>query len=117
MLWIIIRAAAFFAALISDGKAEEGLASKYDTSSGRELACGGALNEDSLAAAHKTLPCGSRVRVTNRTNGKSVVLTINDRGPFVRGRIIDLTPAAARAIEMNDLAEVSISSERPTQGP
>jgi rare lipoprotein A len=49
-------------------------------------------------AAHKTLPFGTRVRVTNTRNGRSVVVTINDRGPFIRGRIIDLSPAAASAI-------------------
>ncbi|HEY7245295.1 MAG TPA: septal ring lytic transglycosylase RlpA family protein [Xanthobacteraceae bacterium] len=116
MLWIIIHAAALCAALASNGKAEEGTASKYDRSSGKEVACGGSLDESSLTAAHKTLPCGSRVRVTNRTNGKSVVVTINDRGPFVSGRIIDLSPAAARAIGMNDLSHVSISSEKPARG-
>ena len=51
-----------------------------------------------MTAAHKTLPFGTKVRVTNRKNGKTVVVTINDRGPFVRGRVIDLTPAGARAL-------------------
>ena len=49
-------------------------------------------------AAHKTLPFGSKVRVTNLRNGRSVVVKINDRGPFVRGRVIDLSPRAAQAI-------------------
>ena len=53
-----------------------------------------------MTAAHQTLPLGSSVRVTNRTNGKSVTVLINDRGPFVGGRVIDLSYAAARAVDM-----------------
>ena len=51
-----------------------------------------------MSAAHKSLPFGTRVRVTNLRNGMSAVVRINDRGPFVKGRIIDLTPTAAQAI-------------------
>ena len=79
--------------------------------SGTRVACGGSLEENALTAAHKSLPCGSRARVTNKTNGKSVVVVINDRGPFVHGRVIDLTPAAARAIGLSGLTRVSVSSE------
>jgi rare lipoprotein A len=100
MLWIIVRIAALITALMSSASAEEGLASRYGRASGTQVACGGSLNENALTAAHRSLPCGcgSRVRVTSRRNGKSVVVTINDRGPFVRGRVVDLTPAAARAV-------------------
>ena len=59
-------------------------------------------------AAHRTLPFGTMVRVTNRGSGRSVVVRINDRGPFVRGRIIDLTPAAARALGFSGLANVEV---------
>jgi rare lipoprotein A len=62
-----------------------------------------------LTAAHKSLPFGTHVRVTNQRNGKSVVVRINDRGPFVRGRVIDLTPAGASAIGMSGLAPVSLA--------
>lgn len=58
------------------------------------VACGGRFNPSAMTAAHKTLPCGTRVRVTNVRNGRSVDVTINDRGPYVRGRIIDLSKAA-----------------------
>ena len=51
-----------------------------------------------MSAAHKSLPFGTRVRVTNLRNGMSAVVRVNDRGPFVKGRIIDLTPTAAQAI-------------------
>jgi rare lipoprotein A len=64
------------------------------------VACGGRFNPNALTAAHKTLPCGTKVRVTNKRNGKSVVVTINDRGPFVKGRIIDLSKRAAQVIQM-----------------
>jgi rare lipoprotein A len=77
---------------------EDGMASTYGRDSGNKVACGGELNASALTAAHKAFPCGARVRVTNKGNGRSVVVTINDRGPFVHGRVIDLTPAAAGAI-------------------
>jgi rare lipoprotein A len=66
----------------------------------QQLASGGRFNPNALTAAHKTLPFGTRVRVTNRNNGESVVVTINDRGPYVGGRIIDLSRAAAQSISM-----------------
>jgi rare lipoprotein A len=97
--------------LFGSADAEEGVASQYGRESGNRAACGGELNEGALTAAHKTLPCGTRVRVTNKSNGKSVKVTITDRGPFARGRVIDLTPAAARAIGMKDLAAVSVRKE------
>jgi rare lipoprotein A len=68
------------------------------------------LNPLALTAAHRTLPFGTKVKVTNRHNGRSVVVTINDRGPFVRGRVIDVTPAAARVLGFSGLAQVSIDS-------
>ena len=89
--------------------AESGIASLYATrEQGTRTSSGRALHDGALTAAHKTLPFGSRVRVTNRTNGRSVVVTITDRGPFVRGRVIDLTPAGARAIGMSGLASVTV---------
>ena len=111
MIWITIRIAAVITALIGSTKAEEGIASRYGRESGSVVACGGSLNEDALTAAHRSLPCGSRVRVTNKSNGQSVVVTINDRGPFVKGRVIDLTPAATRAIGIRETARVSIARE------
>jgi rare lipoprotein A len=67
---------------------------------GRRTANGERFDQDALTAAHKTLPFGTKVRVTNAANGKSVVVRINDRGPFVRGREIDLSKGAARAVGM-----------------
>ncbi len=85
-----------------------GVASVYSTESGSGTASGQKLNPQALTAAHRTLPFGSKVKVTNKHNGRSVVVTINDRGPFVRGRVIDVTPAAARVLGFSGLAQVSI---------
>jgi rare lipoprotein A len=83
-----------------------GIASVYSTESGTGTASGQRLNPGALTAAHRTLPFGTKVRVTNKKNGRSVVVTINDRGPFVRGRVIDLTPAGARALGFAGLTQV-----------
>ena len=64
-----------------------------------------------MTAAHRTLPCGTHVRVENKQNGRSVVVTINDRGPYIKSRIIDLTPAAAQALRFSGLARVSVTVE------
>lgn len=73
------------------------------------LASGGRFNPDAFTAAHKTLPFGTRVRVTNKYNGQSVNVVINDRGPYIAGRIIDLSRAAAGAINMKDKGVVPVS--------
>ena len=58
------------------------------------------MNPSAMTAAHKSLPFGTRIKVVNKSNGKSVVVRINDRGPFIRGRIVDLSKAAAKSIGM-----------------
>jgi rare lipoprotein A len=68
------------------------------------------MNPGALRAAHPSLPFGTKVRVTNNHTGRSVVVRINDRGPFVKGRVIDLSPAAARAIGVGGIAQVSLST-------
>jgi rare lipoprotein A len=72
-----------------------GLASYYSHS---RTASGETFNAGDLTAAHRTLPFGSRVRVTNLSNGQSVTVRINDRGPFVRGRIVDVSHPAAEKL-------------------
>ena len=69
--------------------------------SGRRTASGQAFDSGALTAAHRSLPFGSKVTVTNPENGRSVTVVINDRGPFTRGVTLDLTRGAARAIGMN----------------
>src|SRR5258707_10163776 len=85
-----------------------GVASVYSTESGSKTASGQKLNPAALTAAHRSLPLGSKVTVTNKSNGRSVVVTINDRGPFVRGRVIDVSPTAARALGFSGLTQVSV---------
>jgi rare lipoprotein A len=90
---------------------QAGLASVYSHESGSGTASGQKLNREALTAAHRTLPFGSKVKVTNKRNGRSVVVTINDRGPFVRGRVIDVTPAAAQALGFSGIAQVTLNAE------
>jgi rare lipoprotein A len=76
-----------------------GLASWYGGSlHGRRTASGERFDQEALTAAHRSLPLGRRARVTNLENGRSVIITVTDRGPFVRGRIIDLSRGAARRL-------------------
>jgi rare lipoprotein A len=97
---------------VTPAVAQTGIASVYgpsDHDGGGPLAANGEhINTKALSAAHKSLPFGTLVRVTNKRNHRSVVVRINDRGPYVKGRIIDLTPAGARAIGMDGLAQVDV---------
>ena len=77
---------------------QTGQASWYGHEGGNKTANGERYHPGGLTAAHRTLPMGTRVRVTNNRNGRSVVVRINDRGPFTGGRIIDLSEGAAAAI-------------------
>ena len=80
---------------------EKGIASWYGGKfHGRKTASGERYDMNKMTAAHKTLPFGTRVRVTNLDTGRKVVVRINDRGPFIRGRVIDLSRAAARKMDM-----------------
>lgn len=79
-----------------EGPSSIGFASFYGAEfDGRRTASGARFDSDALTAAHRTLPFGTRVRVTNLKNGRSVVVTINDRGPFRRGRVLDVSKRAA----------------------
>jgi rare lipoprotein A len=92
-----------------EAKSTSGVASYYK--SGKQTANGESFNPNGLTAAHRTLPFGTKVRVTNMRNGKSVVVRINDRGPFIRGRVIDLSLGAAKLVEMTSsgVAKVTYS--------
>ena len=89
---------------------QSGVASWYGGKfHGRQTANGERYNQNALTAAHRTLPFGTRVRVTNTANGDSVVVRINDRGPFVGGRVIDLSRAAASSLGIDGLGRVKIA--------
>lgn len=90
-------AAIVFALLSHASAAQVGSASWYALD-GRTTANGERMNSRRMTAAHRRLPFGTRIRVTNLRNGKSVIVRINDRGPFVRGRILDVSKAAARRL-------------------
>lgn len=81
--------------------AEEGIAAYYsDVFQGKKTASGDIYDRNKLTAAHKTLPYGTRVKVTRLKNDKSVIVTITDRGPYTKKRIIDLSYAAAQKIDL-----------------
>lgn len=90
---------------------QTGIASYYGFESGRRTANGERFNPHGMTAAHRTLPFGTMVRVTHTRTGASVMVRINDRGPFIRGRIIDLSLGAAVAlgIKGHGVAHVSLS--------
>ena len=112
MVLIILTGLAYQSSPIQYAAAADrgGVASVYSTESGGKTASGQKLNPQALTAAHRTLPFGTKVKVTNKHNGHSVVVTINDRGPFVRGRVIDVTPAAARVLGFSGLAQVTVDA-------
>jgi len=91
---------------------QTGQASYYGYGAGSQTASGARFNPNAMTAAHRTLPFGTKVRVTNKRNGKTVVVTINDRGPFIRGRIIDLSTAAAGVIGMRSSGVAPVLVER-----
>ncbi len=90
----------------------EGKASYYaDHFVGKRTASGVPYDRNKMTAAHQTLPFGTKVRVTNLSNGREVIVTINDRGPFVKGRIIDVSRAAAQKLDFikQGITDVSIA--------
>jgi rare lipoprotein A len=76
---------------------------------GRRTASGETFNTNDLTAAHRTLPFGTRVRVVNKKTGRSVVVRINDRGPYAHGRVIDLSKASAQAIGISGVGSVEVA--------
>ena len=102
---LIAKAAAIFFLVFTVAAHSENVFPQYGNASwygksfhGKKTASGQLFNQNALTGANRTLPFGSVVRVTNLRNGKSVDVTINDRGPFIRTRIIDISRAAAREI-------------------
>jgi rare lipoprotein A len=79
---------------------------------GRRTANGERFDQNAMTAAHPTLPLGTRVRVTNLRNGRTVTVRINDRGPYVRGRVIDLSKAAAAALGFKEQGLTPVEIER-----
>ena|SRR5690242_1145142 len=107
-LFAVLCGAMFVVTGAQVAQAQSGLASIYGYEGGR-TASGERASVKALTAAHRSFPFGSHVRVTNKRNGKSVVVRINDRGPFVKGRVIDVTPAAAHALGFSGIAPVELA--------
>jgi rare lipoprotein A len=91
-----------------------GIASVY---SGQHTASGETMKTGEMTAAHRTLPFGTKVTVVNHNNGRSAVVRINDRGPFIRGRVIDLSPAAGLALGIDGFTTVSLSTKLKAHRP
>jgi len=89
---------------------QRGIASYYHH--GRRTASGERFDPGAMTAAHRTLPFGSRVRVTDERTGRSVIVRINDRGPFTRGRVIDLAHGPARALGMTGAGVARVAVHR-----
>ncbi|WP_426410418.1 septal ring lytic transglycosylase RlpA family protein [Bradyrhizobium ganzhouense] len=91
------------------GRSFSGMASYYGNESGSRTASGQRFNQNAMTAAHRSLPFGTKLRVTH--GGSSVIVTINDRGPFVRGRVLDLSTGAARAIGLTGAGVGRVTAE------
>jgi rare lipoprotein A len=100
------------------GSPETGLAAVYsDKLHGRKTASGERYDRNALTAAHKTLPFGTRVKVTHSKNQKTVTVRINDRGPVQAGRILDLSPVAAKALGISTKGMGEVSAEVVGEAP
>ena len=115
---LFVSAAAGFYPAFADAKPEDtsgrpiqsGQASWYGPGfHGRRTASGETFNANAMTAAHRTLPFGTRVRVLNKRTGQSVVVRINDRGPYAHGRVLDLSRASAQAIGISGVGSIEIA--------
>lgn len=93
------------------GYSEKGIASWYGSESGNRTAMGARFNPQGFTAAHKTLPLPTKVKVTNLRNGRSVDVVVNDRGPFKKNRLIDLSHGAAKKIGLDKLGLTKVKVE------
>ncbi|WP_338693344.1 septal ring lytic transglycosylase RlpA family protein [Bradyrhizobium sp. 26S5] len=112
-----LQMAAFEPTRADDAKPDEcGIASVYSTLS-EETASGQDTSVNDRTAAHRSLPFGTLVRVNNQENGKSVLVRVTDRGPFVSGRIIDLSQIAAHELGFADLSKVCLKILSTSESP
>ena len=96
-------------ASVGGGHSFSGMASYYGNESGSKTASGARFNQNAMTAAHRSLPFGTKLRVSH--GGRSVVVTINDRGPFIRGRVLDLSTGAARAVGLTGAGVGRVTAE------
>jgi rare lipoprotein A len=107
---VMLVSGLMLAASAQTASAQCGRASWYALTS--KTASGERMNPSAMTAAHRNLPFGAKVRVTNKRNGKAVVVRINDRGPFIKGRVIDLSKAAARQLGFIGAGHTSVCMAR-----
>ena len=108
LFWAVV----FFAVLNTAAAAEEGIASYYaDSLHGNPTASGEPYDKEAMTAAHRTLKFGTSVKVTNLDNGQSATVVINDRGPHVKSRVLDVSGAAARKLGMLDSGTATVRLE------
>lgn len=105
-----VRGVTYVPLATAAGYREVGTASWYGPESGNRTAMGTRFVPQGLTAAHKTLPLPSKVRVTNLHNGRSVDVLVNDRGPFKKGRLIDLSQGAAKKIGLQGVGKVKVEA-------
>lgn len=103
-----IRGKTYYPLPSAEGYKERGIATWYGSESGNRTAMGTRFKPHGLSAAHKTLPLPAKVRVTNLRNGLYVDVLVNDRGPFKRGRLVDLSQGAAKKIGLRGKTEVEV---------
>lgn len=103
-----VKGRTYYPLTSAKGYREHGTASWYGWESGNRTATGARFNPRELTAAHRTLPLPTRVRVTNLDNKRSIEVLVNDRGPFVNGHLIDLSHAAAKALNIKGHARVEL---------
>lgn len=104
----MIRSIAILLLLATPARAETCIASWYGAESGPQTASGERFHPEGISCAHRTKPFGSVLTVTDLHSGRSIQCRVNDRGPFVRGRCVDLSHGAARQLGMGGTAKVSV---------
>ncbi len=113
MLILVAAALTAAAPLPASAFSQTGLGSYYGPElHGRRTASGERFNQHGMTAAHRTAPFGSRLKVTHLGNGRSIVVRVNDRGPFIRGRIVDISSGAARQIGLHGRGVGRVRIER-----
>ena len=98
------------AAFAGDSRQFSGVAAYYSSDYAGRTACGDRYDPKKFTAAHRSLPFGTRLRVTDLKSQRSVVVVVNDRGPFTKGRVLDLSLAAAKALRMTDRGLLKVTA-------
>jgi rare lipoprotein A len=106
----LVYCTACTAAFAESPRGFTGVAAFYSTNYSGRTACGERYDPKKYTAAHRSLPFGTRLRVTDPRSRRSVVVVVNDRGPFTRGRVLDLSLAAARALQMIDRGLMKVTA-------